>query len=230
MSSAAYNDCLDFTKLGMVYFSQGDPCCVKKDYSDDKSSSKRVSRAESWRFESSMYVNPRNRATQNPPQPLNPMPYQLVPQREVQQQQQQQQQQQLQLQLQQQQRVVPSENETYDHVAHFLGRSSQVTLSKSSILQCNSTIPNFQFSQFSNLQFLNSPIPQFSNFQFPMHIGLPSPDSPQDQQEEHTFSYDHGEDSFDEDRNEPDSNRSSAYDQNHDTPTLPIQNSSQTRK
>jgi len=49
-------------------------CCA----TENDSKSKRVSRAESWRYESNIYVNPRNRARMTTHQ----LPYQIVPQQE----------------------------------------------------------------------------------------------------------------------------------------------------
>ena len=56
-----------------LIFSHGNCCATEND-----SKSKRVSRAESWRYESNIYVNPRNRARMTTHQ----LPYQIVPQQE----------------------------------------------------------------------------------------------------------------------------------------------------
>ena len=57
----------------LCYYSHGNCCATEND-----SKSKRVSRAESWRYESNIYVNPRNRARMTTHQ----LPYQIVPQQE----------------------------------------------------------------------------------------------------------------------------------------------------
>ena len=62
------------TKLFFLYNYSKGSCCPK----NNESKSKRVSRAESWRYESNIYVNPRNRARMTTHQ----LPYQIVPQGE----------------------------------------------------------------------------------------------------------------------------------------------------
>ena len=69
-----------------------------------------MARAESWRFDSSMYVNPQPRNTYRTARmSTHQLPYQLVSQRDT---------------LQQQHRSQGQQNPT--HIAQLLGRTTQV--------------------------------------------------------------------------------------------------------
>ena len=76
--------------------------CVSSGTQDKKS--KRVERAESWRFDSSMYINPRNASRAR--MTTQPLPYQLVSQRDT--------------------LVNPSQGQN-PHIAQMLGRTTQVS-------------------------------------------------------------------------------------------------------
>ena len=84
--------------------------CCSSCFSGPPGKSKKVARAESWRFDSSMYVNPQPRNTYRTARmSTHQLPYQLVSQRDT---------------LQQQHRSQGQQNPT--HIAQLLGRTTQV--------------------------------------------------------------------------------------------------------
>ncbi len=114
--------------FGTIFFSpdsSGSSCCKRKLSTSnyDASGSKRVSRAESWRYESNIYVNPRNRVHRSINQHV---PYHLVPHGAQQRQGLLDHQQQVE-QPPRRQSQQPQQLEQPYHIGQYLGEATQVT-------------------------------------------------------------------------------------------------------